>query len=326
VASLTAGGHLVPSRYFSVTEPDLERVRTVAGDYNTRDLDAAVNRPGLVGDVVSHWLRLAPERRTAVFCTSVAHSVAVAEAFMRAGVAAEHVDASTPTGERESTFQRFTDGTTQVLTNCFLASYGFDLPALSCVVLARPTKSLMLFLQMVGRGLRTAPGKADCLVLDHSGAVHLHGFAHEPRDWTLDGNHELAARGPGGATERGERKRVTCPECRAVFTGTTTCPECGYRIPPRARDVDVIDGELVEVGEHQAHDIDRKAFYRELRALQAERNYSPRWAAAQFRERFGTWPPFAWNDVPTIEPTIATRRWVKAKQIAYAKSRAGAQA
>src|SRR5204863_1217103 len=113
------------------------------------------------------------------------------------------VDAGTPVAQRETTFRRFRDGTTQVLTNCFLAAYGFDLPALSCIVLARPTRSLMLYLQMLGRGLRIAPGKCDCLVLDHAGCVHRHGFATDPRAWTLAGDHATV---PTPRCPAGDRK------------------------------------------------------------------------------------------------------------------------
>lgn len=324
VAALVESGFLVGGRYFSLSEPDLSRVRTTAGDYNAKDLDGAVNRADLVGDIVSHWLRHAADRRTVVFCTSVPHSIAMAEAFQRAGVTAEHVDASTPTDEREATFQRFTSGATQVLTNCFLASYGFDLPALSCVVLARPTKSLMLYLQMVGRGLRPAPGKTDCLVHDHSGAVHRHGFAHEDREWSLAGHSNLSDPSRGRRREAPEHKQIDCPECAAVFAGTTTCPECGYRIPRKGRDVETLDGELVELGQHARPAVDQRGFYAELRDIARERRYSPRWAAAQYRDHFGAWPPFAWNDDPMRVPSITTRRWVKSRQIAYAKARAPA--
>ena len=135
-----------------------------------------MNQPQLMGDVVEHWLRHAADRRTVVFGTSVDHAIALAAAFRAAGVPAEHVDANTPTEEREAVFGRFRAGETQVLTNCFLAAYGFDLPAIAAVVLARPTKSLMLYLQMLGRGLRIDDGKRDCLVLDHAGCVHRFGF------------------------------------------------------------------------------------------------------------------------------------------------------
>lgn len=320
-AQLQADGFLVPGRYWAPSTPDLRRVRITAGDFNARELDAAVNRAELVGDVVAHWLRLAADRRTVVFCASIPHSIAVAEAFQRTGVIAEHVDANTPTGEREMTFERFTRGQTQVLTNCFLASYGFDLPALSAVVLARPTRSLMLYLQMVGRGLRIAPDKHDCLVLDHAGCVHLHGFAHDPRAWTLEGLAIGATPARiGDRRECAEPRVLDCPECTAVFSRSLTCPECGYRFKPAARDVRAIDGDLVELSEHEPERIDREGFYREMRGVALERNYSPKWAAVTFRDRFGMWPPFAWNSGYAIEPSLATRRWVKSRAIAWAKS------
>jgi len=206
-----------------------------------------MNRPKLVGDVVAHWLQHASDRRTVVFATSIAHSVALAEEFQRCGVAAEHVDADTPQPARDATFERFRTGQTQVLTNALLASFGFDLPVLSCVVLARPTRSLQLFLQMVGRGLRSAQGKADCLVLDHSGCVRRHGFAHDERAWTLDGERALIER-PKAERERGEAKVLTCPDCHAIFSGAQVCPECGHYFAPKGRTVTTLDGELVEVG------------------------------------------------------------------------------
>ena len=320
-AELQRDGFLVPARYFSIAEPDLERVRTVAGDYHGRDLEAAVNQPRLVGDIVQTWLARAADRRTVVFCTSIAHSVALSEAYQRAGVAAEHVDAGTPTAEREAIFARFSEGRSQVLTNCFLASYGFDLPVLSCVVLARPTKSLMLYLQMLGRGLRIAEGKADCLVLDHSGSVHRHGFAHDERLWTLDGKYALKRAASSAKREAAEAKRIDCPECSAVFSGTRTCPECGYYLAPKGKLVETIDGELVEIGATRNEDEqERIAFFLELRGFAHERNYKPGWAANQYRAKHGAWPPWSWQDLPAAAPGLVTRRWIKSRLIAWRKS------
>lgn len=324
-AQLTAAGYLAPARYFSISEPDLARVRVTAGDYNAHDLAGAMNAPALVGDIVSTWLERAADRRSAVFCTSIAHSVAVAEAFQRAGVAAEHVDAGTPQADRSATFQRFTNGATQVLTNCFLASYGFDLPALSCVVLARPTRSLMLYLQMIGRGLRIADGKRDCIVLDHSGAVHLHGFAHDARSWTLAGERALVARDPTTSKERAERKQIDCPECAAVFTGTRTCPECGYYLAPKGKMVKTIRGDLVEIGAHMTESaLDRAVWWAELRGLAIERRWKPERARLTFRDRFGHDPAPSLNDFPPAEPSLATRRWVQSRVEAWRKSGAAA--
>lgn len=321
-AALTAQGYLCPVRYFSVSKPDLARVRTVAGDYNAGDLDAVMNQAVLVGDIVEHWLRHAGGRRTVVFCTSIDHSAAMAGEFLRAGVAAEHVDAGTPQAQRAATFQRFRSGDTQVLTNCFLASYGFDLPALSCVVMARPTKSLMLWLQMLGRGLRPAPGKSDCVLLDHSGSVHMHGFAADPREWTLDGTMALAAPAKGARGEISTPKVIECPECHACFSGTRVCPECGYYLAPRGRPAETRAGTLVEMDAGLAPEVvDQQKFHRELRAIGKERGYKDGWASNKYKDRFAKWPPWLWNTLEPLVPTMETRRWVKSRQIAWAKTK-----
>jgi DNA repair protein RadD len=322
VAQLTAAGHLAPARYFSISEPDLAKVRTVAGDFNSRDLDGAMNTNALVGDIVRTWLERAADRRTVVFATSIAHSVALAETFQRAGVAAEHVDASSPPELRAEIFERFSSGATQILTNCMLASLGFDLPALDCVVLARPTKSLALYLQMCGRGLRMAPNKRDCVVIDHSGAVHMHGFATDEREWTLAGDRAVIEREPTTPRERAERKQIDCPECLAVFSGTRTCPSCGYFLAPRGRMVETIEGTLIEIGAGlEAEAVDHMKFFLELRGLGVERGWKPGAAAHRYREKFGAFPPWAWNDMAPLMPTLATRGWIKSRQIAYAKAR-----
>jgi DNA repair protein RadD len=291
IADLVRDGYLTPARYFSVSEPDLARVRTFAGDYHQGELENAVNQPQLVGDVVSHWLSHAAGRRTVVFATSIKHSVALCDEFRRAGVAAEHVDGDTPQELRDATFERFRDGGTQLLTNCFLASYGFDLPALSCIVLARPTKSLMLYLQMIGRGLRPAAGKRDCLVLDHSGSVHRHGFAHDTRTWTLEGHQALVTR-ERSTTEKYEKKYLTCPECAAVFGGTRLCPECGYHFAPAGKEVVTLTGELVEIGVGLEPELlNQLTFFAELRGYAAEKQFKPGWAAHKYRQRYGDCRP-----------------------------------
>jgi superfamily II DNA or RNA helicase len=326
VAHLQRDGYLVGARYFSVSEPDLARVRTVAGDYHQGELEAAVNRPELIGDVVAHWLKHAAGRRSVVFATSIRHSVALCEEFLRAGVATEHVDAETPQAMREATFERFRAGQTQVLTNCFLASYGFDLPELSCVVLARPTKSLMLYLQMIGRGLRPADGKRDCLILDHSGCVHHHGFAHDQRLWTLEGKWALIERQKSEG-ERPEAKQLTCPECACVFVGARLCPECGYYFAPKGWEVRTLDGELIEIGAHlEVEDQERLVFYAELLGIAREKRWKHGWAAHKYGERFGEWPPRSFASVTPVQPSIETRRWVRGITIRWLKSRKAALA
>lgn len=321
-ADLTAQGFLVPARYFSLSEPDLARVRVVAGDFHAGELDRAVNRPQLVADIVQTWLARAAGRRTVVFATSIDHSAALAAAFLRAGVAAEHVDASTPQDVRDEVFKRFAKGTTQVLTNCFLASYGFDLPDLSCVVLARPTRSLMLYVQMLGRGLRIAPDKSDALVLDHAGNVHRHGFAADLRAWTLDGEYAIEEREQRAAKPSPEAVTRDCPECQAVFAGSRTCASCGYYFAPEGKMITTLQGDLVEVGAHlHREEQDELGFYLELCGFALERGFKPGWAAHQFREKFEHWPPHPWANLEPAMPSLETRRWVKSRFIAWRKAK-----
>jgi DNA repair protein RadD len=322
-ADLTSAGYLVPARYWSLTKPDLERVQVRGGDYAPGDLQRAMNRPKLVGDVAETWLDKARDRRTIVFASGVAHSIALAERFQRLGVAAEHVDGETDQRERKDVFDRFDDGRLQVLVNCAIATFGLDVPAVSCIVLARPTRSVPLYLQMLGRGLRTAPGKTDCLVLDHAGNVLVHGPAIEPRAWTLGGLQSLAAQERPGATES-DGRMVECRECHALYVGLPACPECGYRPPPRGRDVVIVPGSLVQVG-GAAPDVDgiavRMQFYCELLGHAVERNFKLGFAAHKYRERYGVAPPWDWRHLAPSPPSMETARWLKSRQIAFARTK-----
>ena len=321
VAELTLQGHLVPARYFSIAEPDLARVGTVAGDYKLGELASAMSP--LVADIPKTWLERAGGRRTVVFAVNVAHSVALRAAFAAAGVSAEHVDGGTPNEQRAAIMGRFASGKTQVLCNCQIASIGFDLPALDCIVMARPTQSLAMYLQMLGRGLRPFPNKTDCLVLDHSGCVHKLGFATDERFWTLDGHADLAA--TKAARTKSAGKEVTCPKCSHVYTGSRVCPHCQHYIAPRGKEIRTLEGELVEVGDRlDPERASQLVFFLELRGFATEKNFKPGWAAHKFREKHGSFPPWPWNDMPTASPSLETRRWVKAQFLS--NSRATSQA
>src|SRR5256885_1090616 len=224
-------GYLVQPTYYAPSAPDMKRVRTVAGDYNLKQTGERMEP--LLGDIVEHWLRLAYTRRTVVFASNVGQSGYLAERFRAAGVAAEHCDGSADLPHREAIFQRFRDGETQVLCNVDLCSYGFDLPELSCVVLARPTLSVVRYLQSVGRGLRAAPGKTDALILDHAGNVRRHGYAEEERHWSLDGRGKLPAKGlklaPPKSGEVAKAKlHLRCPRSEERRVGK----ECRSRWSP----------------------------------------------------------------------------------------------
>ncbi len=150
------------------TDVDLSGVHTRQGDFATGELARAVNTPGR-NQLIAHKLReLAPDRPTLVFCVDVAHTLDMAETLRKHGFLAEAVYGSMHPDERKNALERFTNGGLQTLVNCELLTEGTDLPRVSCIALARPTKSPILFTQMVGRGTRIHPGKDLCLVLDFS--------------------------------------------------------------------------------------------------------------------------------------------------------------
>jgi DNA repair protein RadD len=184
IPDLIAKGQLVETKYYAPVNPDLKGVKTSKGDYVVTELSKRMDRPDMVGDIIENWHKHAQRRKTLVFAIDVAHSQHITDEFVKSGVRAEHLDGSTPKEERDAILRRLESGETEVVTNCMVLTEGFDCPDVACIVLARPTKQLGLFRQMAGRGLRPAPGKTDLILIDHSGAVFMHGLLEDRIDWT----------------------------------------------------------------------------------------------------------------------------------------------
>ena len=171
----------------------------------------------------------------------------------------------------------------QVLVTVDVVSEGFDIPAASCAILLRPTQSLGLYLQQVGRVLRPALGKDHALVLDHVGNVHRHGFPDDHREWSL-------AEGARRATGTAAPSVRTCPECYAAFKPQPICPCCGATCAPiKSRKIQQLAGELQELRRDAARATRRKQqaarTLPQLLALAKERGYSPGWAYRIFHAR-----------------------------------------
>jgi len=161
---------LVPTITYAPVRPDLKGVKVAKGDYVTADLAKRMDREQLVGDIVTHWLRYAQDRLTVVFATNVAHARHLCEEFLKAGVAAGYVHGGTPKPERDKMLAQLASDEIRVVVNCAVLIEGWDLPEVGCVILARPTKSLCLYRQMVGRGMRVAEGKENLLEI---GRAHV---------------------------------------------------------------------------------------------------------------------------------------------------------
>jgi len=242
VRSLIDTGYLCPFRIFAPSDPDLSAVRTTAGDFNKKDLRGIMDTPCVIGNVIETWRRLANGQSTIVFATGVEASKRLAQAFRDVGVNACHVDAETPGGDRQRIVRDLGSGALTIACNVELFTYGLDVPRVSCVSLARPTQSLALHLQMIGRGLRPAPGKDILTVLDHSSNTMRHDLPDVPREWSLTG---VVRRRP---TEQAPGLRLPCPVCFAVSPASAVvCVLCGAFFPKKPRIVLERPGELREV-------------------------------------------------------------------------------
>lgn len=279
VADLIGAGFLCPAKiYAPPVVADLSQLRRRASDYATEQAAAAMDRPTVTGDAIAHYQRLAAGQRGIAFCCSVQHAEHVCASFNAAGIPAATLLGSTDPLRRDATVAAFAAGSLQVLVTVDVVSEGFDIPAAGCAILLRPTQSLGLYLQQVGRVLRPAPGKAAAIVLDHVGNVHRHGWPDDPRQWSLD-DRVARARSTG---EQAPTVR-TCPECFAAFKPAPICPCCGTPAKLSAREIQQRDGELQELARQavaRAHARDRRQArsLKELLALAQERGYSPGWA------------------------------------------------
>lgn len=316
VKKLTRDGFLVPAFYRAPSRPDLERIKIVAGEYNKREADQCMEP--LLGGIVESWLEWGADRRTVVFASGVGKSVWLAEEFRKHGISAEHCDGTAEDNYRDAVFGRYRTGETQVLCNVDLATYGFDLPAISCVVNACPTLSVVKYLQRGGRGLRIDPGtdKKDLLFMDHAGSVYEHGFLDEDRHWTLAGIKSATRSKKGVRT--GKRKEhanhLRCPKCTLVFGGSLTCPECGYYFERTAKKFHVVEGELVPIqdAEREQSLLEQRIFYGELLGYCNEKGYKPGWAAFAFQSKYkGQHAPYEWSRDRALTPSEKTRRWIQ---------------
>jgi DNA repair protein RadD len=328
-ADLIRDGFLSPFIAFAPSEPDLAGVRTVAGDFHEGELAEAMDRAVVTGDIVETWLKRGEGRSTFCFCVNRRHAQHVAERFLDVGVAAEYMDGDTPREGREEIFGRFRSGETRIICNVGVLTTGIDLDV-RCIIDAKPTKSRILFVQTIGRGLRTAEGKGHLLILDHAGNHLRLGMVTDIGQHHLDDGKERQKSSSQLGRERSEPKPKLCEGCKAVVSrASKECPCCGSPIHVRT-EVEAVDGELIELGARRSGKAEptiaeKAIFHAELRGFAAARGYADGWISHKFKERFSTWP----NDPcirswPSLSPSLQTRNWIVSRQIAYSKTRARA--
>lgn len=289
VAELIEAKYLSDFRVFVPAHGvDLSRVRVRGGDYVPADLEGVMGS-AIVGDAVKQYEKHAPHQPTIAFCISVQHAQKVAARFREAGFRSQAVFGAMKTDARDAAIGGLATGDVEVLTTCDLISEGLDVPSVGCVICLRPTKSLGLHLQQVGRGLRPAEGKSHLIVLDHASNCRVHGLPDTVHEWSLAGMKRRTGREkvPGWQCECGVLNRLSAE----------TCKECGAPRPEKLREVAEVDGDLEELDRRREAKIKRaarmsysqmmatKLTLEELAAFARHRGYRRGWVQHRFQEQ-----------------------------------------
>lgn len=288
-AWLTEQGFLVPARIFAPPGIDLDGIKRFDTRKGQHDAEEILRQGQAMGDAVTHYRRtIEPHHNgTAIaFCCSVAHADAVAEAFRAQGIRAARLDGTMDRGERRRLINDLGAGVLKVLTSCDIVSEGTDIPSVTGAMLLRPTDSLGLHLQQVGRVLRPCPGKSHAIINDHVGNTLRHGRPTDPREWSLEGQ-QRRKRAPSDALPV-----KVCDACfSAIPSACPTCPECGHVFPQAARrELTVVEGDLQElpagvIARRKRNEVAQARTREELEAIRLERGYSRGWTDHILRAR-----------------------------------------
>jgi superfamily II DNA or RNA helicase len=318
MADLIEQRYLSPFRVYAPTHPDLSGVRTVAGDYHEGDLSDVMGESKLVADIVETWLRLANWQPTLVFAVDCAHAAKLQSQFAAAGVPMGYCDAHVKLIERRFLFDQMASGALAGIVNVGTLTTGVDADV-RCIVLARPTKSEILHVQIVGRALRTAPGKVEALILDHADNHTRLGFVTDiQHDRLLGGKDRTQTR-----KEKGEPMPKECQSCHTLKPPKVSeCPCCGFT-PTRQSEIEAEEGELVEIkkGKVKPKMTDKADFYAQVLWIARERGRSTGWASHTYRDKFGVWPVGEAKAVQPKPATLEVLSFVKAKDIRFSKGK-----
>jgi DNA repair protein RadD len=285
VADLIKRGYLSRPVYWSKPLVDTTGMRTTMGDYNIKDLNDALTN-AIMGDAVTEYKRRAEGLPAIAFCPSIVKAEGVAAAFREAGFRWDVISGELEKGRRRELVEMLGDGRLHGLSACEIVSEGFDLPVVTAAILLRPTQSLALHLQQIGRVLRVHEGKQNAVIIDHAGNLHKHGAAEDVRTWSLEGRPK----------KKGKAQAVMkdCPQCYCcVALGCSTCPECGHEFETKEHKIHHIEGNLVA---YQAGSVNvaelmaRAKTLADFQAIAKMKGYKPGWAWHQANR-----PKFSYN-------------------------------
>ncbi|MGE4340240.1 MAG: DEAD/DEAH box helicase [Pigmentiphaga sp.] len=306
---------------------DLSDVKSRMGDYDKQALAEKVDKPTVTGDAVHEYARRCPTYPAVVFCISIEHCKHVAAEFQASGFDFRVIDGTMDDSTRRNLIQGL--GKTHLgLVSCDVISEGTDVPTIGCAIFLRPTKSTGLYIQQAGRAIRpvyadgydlsTREGrlaalangpKPKAILLDHAGLTFTHGFIDEEREWSLEGRKK----GKGKKKASEPTVPVTqCKSCFAVFAPAPACPLCGTPVEVKARKVEQVDGQLVELtpemraamSQAKRQEVKSAKSLADLERIGAQRGYSPGWARATYEAKQRTRAKYR-RDEPPPPPSIS---------------------
>lgn len=243
---LIENNRLAPYEYYSIPEADIGKLqKSSTGDYTNKSIEKAL-KSTIFGDVVENYVKVASGQKTILYAHSIEYSQKFADEFKGAGIKAVHVDSKTPSAERDEIMNDFRSGKIKVLCNVDLISEGFDVPDCTCVIMARPTDSLVLYLQQSMRCMRYQPNKT-ATIIDHVANYTRHFLPDTDRTWNLKGFEKKRKK-----QQRNENEIVIkeCPNCFGVMESKSLiendfhCPYCNFKIEVIKADKEVIDATL----------------------------------------------------------------------------------
>lgn len=311
-------GYLCQYDAYAPSDPDLAGVKIKRGDYDPKQLSDAVDKPKLVGDIIDTHQQLAKGRPTVVFAVDIKHSQHICKEFQKKGIKAVHVDAYTDKDTRKLINESFKAGNIDVLSCVAIFEKGWDAPIASCLIQAAPTKSIMRYVQQVGRILRTHPEKDKAIILDHAGNTMRHGWVEDITPNSLC-TGEKEQREEVIKREKKKAEPTTCGKCGMVKE-SFICPACGHK-PEYARNVELIDGELEKKSKKKVYNKEEKSrWYAMFLHYARAKGMKDGWAYYQTIQKCGSF--IRDKNVKPIQPNIDCLNYIKYTNIKRAKGRA----
>jgi superfamily II DNA or RNA helicase len=318
-------GLLSPFRVCAAAHPNLSSVKVgktkFGQDYAEEQLSAVMQDGALIADIIDSWRKWAEDRPTIAFCVDRAHAKKIQLRFQEAGIPCGYIDAFTERTERDAIRQQLDAGEIKIVANVGCLIKGIDW-AIGCIILARPTKSEIRFVQMVGRGLRVNEGIPDCIILDHSDTTLRLGFVTDIHHTRLC----TAKKGERSQIEPKAPKPKECPKCHFLKPAKVhECPACGFK-PEKLSKIEEQEGELVEITRAKLKQSreEQQRWYSQLQQIATNRGRQNGWIANTFKKRFGFWPPNGLDQFNAKPPSQDVINFVRHCDIAFAKRRQAA--